>query len=51
MASIEEVWDERSRENERVDDIASPDETHSKNRESPKDYIAPIIFVGIAEFV
>jgi len=34
-----------------MNDIAGSDETHSENCESPKKYIAPILFVGIAEFV
>jgi hypothetical protein len=43
--------DERSCQNERMNDIAGSDETHGENCESPKKYIAPILFVGIAEFV
>jgi hypothetical protein len=38
-------------ENEGMNNIAGADEAHRKNCESPKDYITPIIFVGIAEFV
>jgi hypothetical protein len=43
--------DERGGENERMNNITSADKAHSENCESPKDYITPVIFVGIAEFV
>ena len=42
---------ERGSQQKGVRDIARPDKTHGKNRNTPKKYILPVLFIVIAELV
>jgi hypothetical protein len=41
----------RGSQNKGVRDIARPDKTNGKYRNTPKKYIPPILFIVIAEFM
>jgi hypothetical protein len=42
---------ERGSQKKGMHDIARPDKTHGKNRNTPKKYIPSILFIVIAELV